>query len=146
MVCNDDEEAKIQNTKSQTEAALGATFELLFGMKLPELKFFAFFCNLVNILYPAAATKIKIQIRGFLQLGQNTVVTALDNNNNNTIALLNSTTKAGNLRRGASVVLPPRGVACIRRRRLSIHGCAAQISFSLHSSTNLALTFAHSTF
>ncbi len=61
---------------------------------------------------------------------------------NNTIALLNSTTKAGNLRRG--VVLPPRGVACIRRRRLSIHGCAAQISFSLHSSTNLALTFAHS--
>jgi hypothetical protein len=37
-------------------------------------------------------------------------------------------------------------VACIRRRRLSIHGCAAQIAFSLHSSTNLALTFAHSMF
>jgi len=78
----------------------------------------------------------------FFQLDQNS--NTFYYNNNNTIALLNSTTKAGNLRRG--VVLPPRGVACIRRRRLSIHGCAAQISFSLHSSTNLALTFAHSTF
>jgi hypothetical protein len=42
---------------------------------------FRIFLHLVNILHdgPAApATKIKIQIRGFLQLGQTTVATALD--------------------------------------------------------------------
>jgi hypothetical protein len=84
MVCDDDEEAKVQNTKSQTEAALRAMFENLFGNKLPDVKYFVFFCNLVNILHagPAAeATKIKIQIRGFLQLGKTmklTAVTALE--------------------------------------------------------------------
>ncbi len=63
----DDKEAKVQNTKSLTEAALGAKFEILFHKMLPHVKYFDFFCNLINILHagPAeAATKIKIQIRG----------------------------------------------------------------------------------
>jgi hypothetical protein len=57
MHCDNDEEAKVQNTKSQTEAALEATFEILFGKKHPDVKYFIFFCNLVNILHagPAAA-------------------------------------------------------------------------------------------
>jgi hypothetical protein len=72
MDCDNDEEAKVQNTRSQTEAAFGATFEILFGKKQhPHVKYFVFFCNLVNILHAgpaAAATEIKIQIRGFLQM------------------------------------------------------------------------------
>jgi hypothetical protein len=71
MDCDNDEEAKVKNTKSQTEAAIGVTFEILFGKKHPDVKYVIFFCNLVNILHAgptAAATKIKIQIRGFLQL------------------------------------------------------------------------------
>ncbi len=59
----DDEEAKVQNTQSMTEAALGAKFENLFHKMPPHLKYFVFFCNLVNILHAgpaAAATKIKI--------------------------------------------------------------------------------------
>ncbi len=82
MDCDSDGETKVQNTKSQTEAALGATFEILFGKKHTDVKYyFILFCNLVNILHAgpaAAATKFKIQTRGFLQLGQITVVTALD--------------------------------------------------------------------
>jgi hypothetical protein len=82
MDCDDDdEEAKIQNIKSQTAAALGATFEILFGGIHPHVKYFVLFCNLVNILHAgpaAAATEIKIQIRGFLQMGKNTMATALE--------------------------------------------------------------------
>jgi hypothetical protein len=77
----DDKEANIQKTKTQTEAALGATFENLFGNKHPHVKCFIIFCNLVNILHagPAtAATNIKIQMRGFLQLGNLHSLTALD--------------------------------------------------------------------
>ena len=82
MDCDDadDEEAKIQNIKSQTAAALGATFEFLFGGILPHVKYFVLFCNLVHILHAgpaAAATEIKIQIRGFLQMGKNTMASAL---------------------------------------------------------------------
>ena len=81
MDCDDDdEEAKIQNIKSQTAAALGATFEILFGGIHPHVKYFVLFCNLVNILHAgpaAAATEIKIQIRGFLQMGKNTMASAL---------------------------------------------------------------------
>jgi hypothetical protein len=33
MDCDNDEEAKVQNTKFQTEAALGITFEILFDME-----------------------------------------------------------------------------------------------------------------
>jgi hypothetical protein len=76
----DDEEAKVQNKKSLTEAALEAKFEILFHKMLLHFKYFAFFCNLVNILHAgpaAAATKIKIQIRGFPQLGKPNSLTAL---------------------------------------------------------------------
>ncbi len=69
MNCDDDEEAKVQNTTYQTEPALGPTFEILFGEKHAHVKYFIFFCNLVDILHAgpaAAATRIKIQIRGFL--------------------------------------------------------------------------------
>ncbi len=43
-------------------------------------KYFELFCNLVNVLHagPAAATQVKIQIQGFLQLGKNTKLTALN--------------------------------------------------------------------
>ncbi len=78
---DDDEEAKIQNIKSQTEAALGAAFENLFRKKHPDVRHFVFSCNLVNILHAgpaAAATKIKVDIRGFLRLGTPTALTALD--------------------------------------------------------------------
>jgi hypothetical protein len=64
----DDEEAKLQNTKSLSEATLGAKFEILFPKMLPHVKYFIFFCNLVNILHAgpaAAATKIKVHIRVF---------------------------------------------------------------------------------
>jgi hypothetical protein len=37
MACDNDEEANVQNTKSQTEAALGATFEILSGKKDPDV-------------------------------------------------------------------------------------------------------------
>ena len=83
MDCDDadDEEAKIQNIKSQTAAALGATFEFLFGVLHPRVKYFVLFCNLVHILHAgpaAAATEIKIQIRGFLQMGKNTFASTLE--------------------------------------------------------------------
>jgi hypothetical protein len=59
-----------------------ATFEILFGKEQhPHVKYFVFFCNLVNILHAgptAAATKIKIQIWGFLQVGKLLSLTALD--------------------------------------------------------------------
>ncbi len=67
-----------------TEAALGAKFEILFHKMLPRVKYFVFYCNLVKILHAgptAAATKIKVQIRGllnFLQLEKSTSLTALD--------------------------------------------------------------------
>ena len=69
---DDDDDTKIQNTKSQEVAALGAKFESLFGKMLSIVKHFVFFCNLVNIMHagPAAATTVKIQIRDFLQVGK----------------------------------------------------------------------------
>ena len=48
---------------------------------LPHFKSFVFFCNLVDILHAgpaAAATKIKIEIRRFLQLGKPNSLTALE--------------------------------------------------------------------
>jgi hypothetical protein len=48
---------------------------------LPHLKYFVFFCNIVNILHAgpaAAATKIKVQTRRFLQLGKYTALMALE--------------------------------------------------------------------
>jgi hypothetical protein len=64
-----------------TKAALRATFEILFRKKHPDVKYFIFFCNLVNILHDgpaAAATKIKVHVRGFLQLRTPTALTAIE--------------------------------------------------------------------
>jgi hypothetical protein len=46
-----------------------------------NVKCFVFFCNLVNILHagPAAATKVKIEIRGYLPLGKVTALMAQEN-------------------------------------------------------------------
>ena len=72
-------DAKVQTTKSQIQAALGAKFESLFVKMLNNIKYFVFFCNLVDILHVGpAATKVKIQIRGFLQIGKATTLTALE--------------------------------------------------------------------
>ena len=48
---------------------------------LINVKYFAFFCNRVNILNAgpgAAATKVNIQIRGLPPLGKATALTALE--------------------------------------------------------------------
>ena len=72
-------DAKVQTTKSQIQAALGAKFQSLFVKMLNNIKYFVFFCNLVDILHvEPAATKVKIQIRGFLQIGKATTLTALE--------------------------------------------------------------------
>ena len=43
------------------------------------VSYFVIFCNLFNILHDAPAeTKVKIQIRGFLQLGKSKAKTGLD--------------------------------------------------------------------
>ena len=74
-----DYDSEIQNTKFQTQAALGPKFENLFQKMLTHVKYFVFFCNLVNILHAGpAATQVKIQIQGFLQLEKNTALTALN--------------------------------------------------------------------
>ena len=68
---SDSFDAKVQNTKSQLQATLGAKFETLFQKMCSEVSYFVIFCNLVNFMHVApAATKVKIQIRGFLQLGK----------------------------------------------------------------------------
>jgi hypothetical protein len=45
-----DDDAKVQNTKSQLEAPLGAKFERLLGKMLRNVKYYAFSCNHINIL------------------------------------------------------------------------------------------------
>ncbi len=60
--CEND--AKVQNTKSQLEAALGAKFKSLLEKRPINITYFVFLCNLVNILHVTAgpaATKIKKQ-------------------------------------------------------------------------------------
>ena len=70
QLLGDSLDAKIQNTKSQLQAALGANFENLFQKMSSCVSYFVIFCNLVNFMHVApAATKVKLQIRGFLQLG-----------------------------------------------------------------------------
>ena len=46
MDCDADYNAEVQNTKSQTEAALGATFEILFGNKHPDVDTLSFSATL----------------------------------------------------------------------------------------------------
>ncbi len=63
------------------EAALGPTFEFLFGKLFGKVWIFVIFCNLVNVLDlapAAAATKVKIQIWCFLQIKQAVAITALE--------------------------------------------------------------------
>ena len=51
----------------------------MFGNLFNSVSYFVIFCNLFNILHVApAATKVKIQIRGFLQLGKSKAKTGLD--------------------------------------------------------------------
>jgi hypothetical protein len=75
-----DDDAKVQNTKSQTEAALGPKFENLFQRMHTNVKYCVLFGNLVNILHAEpAATQVKIQIQGYLQVEKTTRLTALKN-------------------------------------------------------------------
>jgi len=75
---NEDRISKI-NTRQQ--ALFGAQFETLFGKMHGIVKYFVIFCNLVNILDVGAekidAVKMKVEIRGFLQLQKPTKLTAL---------------------------------------------------------------------
>jgi hypothetical protein len=75
----EDEEAKVQNTEFQTEAALGATFEILFRKKLLDV----LYLFLQPCQHPAcwdccSSNKNQGSNRGFLQLGTSTALTALD--------------------------------------------------------------------
>jgi hypothetical protein len=49
-------EIRFKIHKFQLEAALGAKFESLFGKMMINVKYFVFFCNLVNILHVGPAT------------------------------------------------------------------------------------------
>jgi hypothetical protein len=56
---------KIQNPRQRLlSSSLWATIEILFGKKHPDVKYFIFFCNLVNVLHagPAAAATKKIKL------------------------------------------------------------------------------------
>ena len=79
QLLSDSFDAKVQNTKSQLQAALGAKFENLFGKMWSIVSYFVIFCNLSQILHVApAATTVKIQIRGFLQIRNPRAKTGLD--------------------------------------------------------------------
>ena len=68
-----------RSIKSQLHAALGARFEIMFGKLFNSVSYFVIFCDHVNILDDGpAATKVKFQILGFLQLGNTKAKTALD--------------------------------------------------------------------
>ncbi len=65
------------------EAALGANIEVLFQKLFVEVSHFVMFCNFVDILDVAlqlapAASKVKIEIRGFLQMKRTIAITALE--------------------------------------------------------------------
>ena len=79
QLLSDSFDAKVQDTKSQLQAALGAKFENLFGKMWSIVSYFVIFCNLSQILHVApAATTVKIQIRGFLQIRNPRAKTGLD--------------------------------------------------------------------
>ena len=68
-----------RSIKSQLHAALGSKFEIMFGNLFSSVSYFVIFCNLINILdVGPAATKVKFQIRCFLQMGNTKAKTALD--------------------------------------------------------------------
>ena len=68
---------------TRRQGLFGAQFEILFGKLHGNVVYFVVFCNLINILDVGAdssdAVKMKIEIRGFLQLRKPRAVTALQN-------------------------------------------------------------------
>ena len=74
-------EDRITKINTRLQRLFGAQFEILFGKLLGKVLYFVVFCNLINILDVGAvssdAVKIKIEIRGFLQLRKPRAVTAL---------------------------------------------------------------------
>ncbi len=76
-------EDRITKLHSRLQGLFGVQFEILFGKLHGNVKYFVIFCNLINILDVGVdsndAVKIKIEIRGFLQLRKPRAVTALQN-------------------------------------------------------------------
>jgi hypothetical protein len=74
-------EDRITKINTHLQRLFGAQFEFLFGKLHENVLYFVVFCNLINILDVGAvssdAVKIKIEIRGFLQLRKPRAVTAL---------------------------------------------------------------------
>jgi hypothetical protein len=77
-------EDRITKINTRLQGLFGAQFEILFGKLHGNVLYFVVFCNLINILDVGGlgavcsdAVKIKIEIRGFLQLRKPTAVTAL---------------------------------------------------------------------
>ncbi len=74
-------EDRISKINTRLQGLFGTKLEILFGKLLGNVMYFVIFCNLINILDVGAdssdAVKIKIEIRGFLQLRKATTVTAL---------------------------------------------------------------------
>ncbi len=74
-----EEEHLLQSTKLQLEAAFGAKFEVLLQTLFDNVSNFVIFCSLIGLMDVApAATKVKIQIRVFLQVKQAIAITALE--------------------------------------------------------------------
>ena len=75
------ENDRISIINTRLQGLFGSQFEILFGKFLANVVYFAVFCNLIHIIDVGAdyndAVKIKIEIRGFLQLRKPTAVTAL---------------------------------------------------------------------
>ena len=71
----------ITKINTRLQGLFGAQFQILFGKLHGNVLYFVIFCNLINILDVGAdssdAVKIKIEIRGFLQLSKPRAVTAL---------------------------------------------------------------------
>ena len=73
-------ESRTSKINTRLQALCGAQLETLFGKMHGNVKYFVIFCNLVNILDFGANTndvKVKVEIRGFLQLQKPTKLTAL---------------------------------------------------------------------
>ncbi len=74
-----DDDAKVQNINSQLDASLGLELDNLFGKILTSVKYLDIFLQPCPILHVGPlATKFKIQIRGFLQVGKATALTTLE--------------------------------------------------------------------
>ena len=74
-------EDRISKINTRLQGLFGAQFEILFGKLIGNVMYFVVFCNLINVLDVGAdssdAVKIKIEIRGFLQLRKPRAATAL---------------------------------------------------------------------